>query len=208
MIRKVSRKINDYPIWITQTEAAALRKVTTSTIAYLLRRERLRSKTVNGRKMVCREDAIAFRSSVGRHSKNVMQTALAGLDRDEWITQQEAARLRNLTIYGIKGAIRKGRIRTLKRNNVIFVRKEDVLNYQPRIDFHPEFPLNSVLPSVEDWITVAEAASLRGVSESMITKHVTSQRIRSIKKGDTRLVYREDIIHFKDKPRPGRPKKK
>lgn len=60
----------------------------------------------------------------------------------------------------------------------------------------------------KDWITVAEAVRIRGASESMITTHATQKRIRSIKTGDTRLVYREDIVNFKRKPRTSQLKKR
>ena len=201
----------DHLIWITQTEAAALRKVTTSTIAYLVQRGRLRSKVVNGRRMVFREDVVSFKPARGPVSKSVMKAAMTSVNRDEWITQKEATNLRNLSMGAIKGAIDKGRFRILKSKGVVFVRKEDVLNYRPRIDFHPESPSQSILPrgaNSEDWITVAEAARIRGVDQSTITTQAIHKRIRSIKKGRTRLVYREDIINFKRKPGPGRPKKR
>ncbi len=197
--------------WITQTQAARLRKVTPAAIASLLCRGRLRSKVVKGRKMVFREDVVTFKAARGRPSQIVMQAAIASVSRNEWITQKEAAQLRGVTVHAIKGAIGKGRIRTLKRNGVVFVRKEDVLNYRPRIDFHPASGPQSALPpgaKPEEWITVAEAARIRGVNQGTITTHATSKRIRSIKTGDTRLVYREDILNFKRNPGPGRPKKK
>ncbi len=212
MSTKVIKKLKHSGDWIAQTEAARLRKVSPAAISLLLRRERLRSKVVNGRKMVNREDVITFESGVGgRPSKNVMQAAVASVNRDEWITQKEAAQLRGTTIHAIKWAINNGRIRTLKKEGVLFVMKKDVLNYKPRIDFHPESGPQSALPrgaNPEEWITVAEAARIREVSESMITTHATQKRVRSIKTGDTRLIYREDIVNFKRKPRTSRSKKK
>ncbi len=208
-IRNIKKFTGDN--WLTQTEAARLRRVTPAAIAALLHRGRLRSKVVNGRRMVFREDVVSFKPARGPASKIVMQVAMASVNREEWITQKEAAKLRKLSMGAIKGAIDKGRIRTLKSKGVIFVKREDVLNYRPRINFNPKSGSQSALPvgaNPKEWITVAEAAAIRGVSQSMITKHVTGKRIRSIKTGDTRLVYREDIINFKRKPGPGRPKKK
>ncbi|PWU10399.1 MAG: hypothetical protein C5B47_02180 [Verrucomicrobia bacterium] len=205
------KKIKNSDNWITQTEAARLRKVSPAAIALLLRRGRLRSKVINGRKMVFYEDVITFKPAPGRPSKNVMQAAIASVNRQEWLTQTEAAKLRKLSMGAIKGAIEKGRLRILKSKDVIFVRKEDVLNYRPRIDFRPESPSQSILPpgaSPEDWITVAEAARIRGVDQSTITAQATRDRIRSIKKGRTRLVYREDVVNFKSKKAPGQQPKK
>ncbi len=209
-----SSELSKQGVWITQTEAAALRKVTTATIACLLRSKRLRSKMVAGRKLVHMEDVTNFKplvTGVGRPSRSAKQTAMALINCEEWITQKEAAKLRQITVSGIQTAIKRGRIRVLRKNGIPFVNKQDVLNYRPRIDFHPESGLQNALPpgeNPEDWITVAEAARIRSINQATITRHITRKRIRSIKTGDTRLVYREDIINFKAKPRPGRPKKK
>jgi len=207
------KELTDFENWITQTEAARLRKVTPAAIARLIKRGRLGSKMVAGRRLVYREDVLNFKSLSQEETptKSMREAALAVVDREEWITFREAANLRGITTSGIRTAVQRGRIRFLKKRGVPFVNKQDILNYRPRIDFRPKSGLLSALPrgaKPEDWITVAEAALVRGVSQSTITKHATRKRIRSIKAGDTRLVYREDVINFQDKPRPGRPKKK
>ena len=206
------KKLTDSGDWVTQTEAARLRQVSPAAISLLLRRGRLRSKVIAGRRLIHRKDVLNFHPLArGRPTKSMREAALAVVDREEWITQKEAAKIRGITPNGIRTAVKRGRIRFLKKGDVSFVNKQDVLNYRPRIDFHPESGSQSALPveaNPKEWITVAEAARLRGVSQSMITKHATGNRIRSIKTGNTRLIYREDILNFKRKPGPGRPKKK
>lgn len=200
--------------WITQAEAARLRKVSPAAISRLLRQGRFKSKTVAGRRLVYEKDVLNFeprRCGVGRPSKSITQAALSSVNREKWITVKEASALRHVSASSIRTAVERGRLRMLKKGNVSFVNKQDVLGYRPRIDFHPEVGPQSVLPSganPKEWITVAEASRIRGVNQATITGHVTSQRIRSIKTGDTRLVYKEDIVNFKRKPRTVRPKKK
>ena len=159
-----------------------------------------------------REDVLNFKSLAQETpTKSMREAALAVVDRKEWITIPEAAKLQGITTSGMRTAIKRGRIRCFKKGAVPFVKKQDVLNYRPRIDFHPESGSQNALPhdaKPEEWITVAEAARIRGINQGTITTHATSKRIRSIKTGDTRLIYREDIVNFKRKPRTSRPKKK
>lgn len=197
--------------WITQTEAARLRNVTPAAISDLLDRKRLRCKIVSGRRLVYRRDVLNFEPRApGAPTRVMKEAAVSAINRTEWITQREAAQLRGITTSGIRTAAKRGRIRTLKHGRVSLVNRQDILNYQPRIDFRPRHGSQNTLPNLnpEDWITVAEAAHIRGVAQGTITTHATRKRIRSIKIGNTRLIYREDIINFHDKPRPGRPKNK
>ncbi|MFO0968927.1 MAG: excisionase family DNA-binding protein [Gemmataceae bacterium] len=53
------------------------------------------------------------------------------LSPDDWISQSEAARLRNVTRQAIAKLVRKGRLRTLVLGGHRLVRKSDVLSYQP-----------------------------------------------------------------------------
>lgn len=199
--------------WITQTEAARLRKVTPSAIARLIDRGRIRSKVIARRRLVHREDVSNFKTLAAQETptKIMKEAARAVVDREKWITFREAANLRGITISGIRTAIQRGRIRFLKKRGVPFVNRQDVLNYKPRIDFCPEIGLQSALPpgeKPEDWITVEKAAQIRGITKAAIFMQVSRKRIRSIKLGDTRLVHRQDILGFKRKPQTPRSKKR
>jgi len=214
MSKRKSKKLLGLKKWITQTEAALLRNVSPSTISYLLSKGRLRGEEIDGRRLVFREDVLKFKplaQGVGRPSKHMLKLADAKVDRETWITQKEAAVLRQATVDMITTAIKRGRLRILKVDGISYIYKKDVLAYKPRIDYHPGDMAEPPIPTGEDpenWISVAEAARIRGVKQTTIITHVTRKRIRSIKWGDTRLVHREDIINFKNKSKRGRPKKK
>ncbi len=102
--------------WITQTEAARLRKVSRAAISHLLHRGRLQSKAVNGRRLVYRKDVVKFKPLLqGRPTKSMVNAAEVGVDREEWITIKEAAKLREITASGIRTAVERKRIRMLKK---------------------------------------------------------------------------------------------
>ncbi len=199
--------------WITQREAALLRKVSPAAISFLLRKGRLRSKIISGRRLVRREDVLNFKPlirGVGRPSKYAIEASSAEIDRKEWITQKEAADLRRTAPDVIRAAIKRKRMRTLRKDGVLYVCKKDVLNYRPRVDYRPGDVREIPIPPGEDpkdWISVEKAAQIRDVTEAAILMQVSRKRIRSIKWGDTRLVHRQDILNFKRKPRTQRPKK-
>ena len=58
---------------------------------------------------------------------------------------------------------------------------------------------------LSEWISLAEAARLRGVSRQAISKLVKQGRLKTLNAGGRALVHRENIVSFTKKP-PGRPK--
>jgi excisionase family DNA binding protein len=60
--------------------------------------------------------------------------------------------------------------------------------------------------NVEDLISQAEAARLRGVTRAAIQDLVRRGRIRSINVGGRSLVYRSEIVNY-EQGEPGRPRK-
>jgi excisionase family DNA binding protein len=59
-----------------------------------------------------------------------------------------------------------------------------------------------------DWISLSEAARLRGVSRQAISKLVKQGRLRTLNAGGRPLVYKADVLSFKRLPvgRKGEPK--
>ena len=53
------------------------------------------------------------------------------IDPDEWITQAEAARLRNVTRQAIAKLVNGGRLRTLTVGGRTFVSRADVVAFEP-----------------------------------------------------------------------------
>jgi excisionase family DNA binding protein len=60
---------------------------------------------------------------------------------------------------------------------------------------------------IEQWISQAEAARLRGVSRQAISKLVKAERIRSLEIGGHQLVFKEDVMQFLPRV-AGRPKRR
>ena len=60
--------------------------------------------------------------------------------------------------------------------------------------------------NIDDWISQAEAARLRGVSQERIRQLVQSGRIQSLEVAGRKLVRRSEVESFVPKPE-GRPKK-
>jgi excisionase family DNA binding protein len=66
-----------------------------------------------------------------------------------------------------------------------------------------DFPEKLVSPS--DWISQAQAATLRGVSRQAISNLVRKGRLKSIIIGGHTLVSRAEVVSFRPRS-PGRPR--
>lgn len=62
-----------------------------------------------------------------------------------------------------------------------------------------------VAEKLEDWISQAEAARLRGVTRQAIGKLVAHGRLRTLEAGGRALVSRSEVLSYEPKP-AGRPK--
>jgi excisionase family DNA binding protein len=60
----------------------------------------------------------------------------------------------------------------------------------------------------EDWISQAEAARIRGVSQQAIKNLIVRGRLRSLTIGGKILVLRSEVEAFVAKPKLGRPPKR
>ncbi|WP_175005097.1 helix-turn-helix domain-containing protein [Burkholderia lata] len=60
------------------------------------------------------------------------------LDLSDWITQAEAARLRNVTRQAIARLVANGRLRTLDIGGRLFVNRSDVLAFEPHPPGRPK----------------------------------------------------------------------
>ena len=59
-------------------------------------------------------------------------------DPSDWITQAEAARLRNVTRQAIARLVGNGRLRTLDIGGRSFVNRSDVLDFEPNPPGRPK----------------------------------------------------------------------
>ena len=60
------------------------------------------------------------------------------VDLSDWITQAEAARLRNVTRQAIARLVGNGRLRTLEIGGRLFVNRSDVLTFEPHPPGRPK----------------------------------------------------------------------
>jgi excisionase family DNA binding protein len=60
----------------------------------------------------------------------------------------------------------------------------------------------------EDWISQAEAARVRGVSQQAIKNLIVRKRLQSLKIGGKILVRRSEVESFVAQPKLGRPRMK
>ena len=60
-----------------------------------------------------------------------MSSDLRGFDPSNWISQAEAARIRNVTRQAISQLVKAGRIRTLEIGGRTLVQRQDVEEFSP-----------------------------------------------------------------------------
>jgi hypothetical protein len=63
-------------------------------------------------------------------------------------------------------------------------------------------------PTLEDWISQADAARIRGISRQAIQKLVQNGRLKTLKIGGRTFVSQKEISQFNPKPRGRRKKQK
>jgi hypothetical protein len=59
---------------------------------------------------------------------------------DEWISQAEAARIRQVSRQAISRLIKRGRLATRTVAGYVLVRRRDVLEFEPRAAGRPRIP--------------------------------------------------------------------
>jgi excisionase family DNA binding protein len=141
------------------------------------------------------------------------------LNPDAWLTQAEAARLRNVSPQAISTLIKRGRLtifmvggkKRLRRSQVDVFQSlppgpESRLRHGKRINKY----LNNASEneeSLQKYISQAEAARIRGVSNQAIADLIVRRRLTTIKVAGRTLVLRSEIESFAARPK-GRPPKK
>lgn len=56
----------------------------------------------------------------------------------QWITQAEAARIRGISRQAINKLVKAGKIQTLEISSVIFVSKEEIEKFKPKLAGRPK----------------------------------------------------------------------
>jgi hypothetical protein len=141
------------------------------------------------------------------------------LNSDVWLTQAEAARLRNVSPQAISTLIKRGRLtifvvrgkKRLKRSEVeVFQSLPPGPEPKRRHKGHANKYLNNTSEDEEDfqkYISQAQAARIRGVSNQAIADLIFRRRLTTIKVAGHTLVLRSEIESFVARPK-GRPLQK
>lgn len=76
--------------------------------------------------------------SISRNPLTTSTNNCPPVDLSDWITQAEAARLRNVTRQAIARLVGNGRLRTLEIGGRFFVNRSDVLAFEPHPPGRPK----------------------------------------------------------------------
>lgn len=116
----------------------------------------------------------------------------------EWITTSEAAELTGYSIPDIHRVKQSGELTVVKRGNMLFFRRKEVLEYIQEIE---ERKNTDGIAEEEtftpgEWITTSEAAELTGYSIPNIHRAKQSGRLKAIKRGNMLFFRREEILEY------------
>ena len=145
MSTRINKKF-DPGAWISQEEAARFRGVRPQTIASFVKRGRLTSIMVAGRRLVRRSEIESFDSRpLGRPSKrqevsghhNQVSSALVN---DDWISQADAAKLRGVSRQAISSLLKRKRLTAVKMAGRTLVLRSEVEAFEKisKFDLPPQ----------------------------------------------------------------------
>jgi excisionase family DNA binding protein len=141
------------------------------------------------------------------------------LHSDVWLTQAEAARLRNVSPQAISTLIKRGRLTTFMVGGKKRLKRSEVEVFQslppgPESERRHGKHVNKYLTNTSEneegfqkYISQAEAARFRGVSNQAIADLIVRRRLTTIRVAGRTLVLRSEIESFAARPK-GRPPKK
>ena len=147
---------------------------------------------------------------------------------ESYISQAEASRIRGVSQQAIADLIRRGRLTTVSVADRTLVLRSEVEAFvaQPRTGRPPKKRTGIKTPKVlgktktstkstarthkedlEKYISCAEAARIRGVSQPAIVDLIHRSRLRTVSVAGKTLLFRSEVEGFVPQPRTGRPPK-
>ena len=170
----------DASAWITQSEAARLRGVSRQAIASLSKKNRFKTLNIGGKDLVYRMDVVNYQNQPrGPKSRK----------KHGEIESTQPQDRRSLTVKQSESMISGKKNQDINRLNT------STIKYQ-----------QSVKPG--DWISQAEAARIRGVSQQAIVNLIHRGRLTTISMADRTVVLRSEVENFIAQPKGGRPPKR
>jgi predicted DNA-binding protein (UPF0251 family) len=178
-IRSSGEDTFDASAWISQSEAARLRGVSRQAIASLAKKNRFKTLNIGGKDLVNRMDVVNYQNQPrGPKSKEKHNEKESPPPQDR---RPPTVKQSESRISGKKNE-RDNRLRTLTDQSQ-----------------------QSVKPG--DWISQAEAARIRGVSQPAIVKLIRRGRLTTVNMAGRTVVLRSEVENFIAQPKGGRPPK-
>ena len=179
-LRRGDENILDISAWISQSEAARLRGVTRAAISALVKRNRLKTLKIAGKNLLNRIDIENYQPQPrGPKPKKIHKEVESTPTTDR----------RTSTANQSESRISSKKNQDINRFNISTKRHE-----------------KSVKPG--DWISQAEAARIRGVSQQAIVNLIRRGRLTTVNMAGRTVVLRSEVENFMAQPKGGRPPKK
>lgn len=132
------------------------------------------------------------------------------LNRKQWISKSEAARLRGVSRQAIWELVRRGRLVPAIYGRRMYLRRSDVLNFKYRKKGRrSRIPASEVIASLKrkrldpaKWFSMTEASQELGVTHQVVSALVRRGRLRALTSNGKTLVLRSSLESFKEQ-RPG-----
>ena len=141
-----------------------------------------------------------------------------------YVSQAEAARIRGVSPQAIADLIRRCRLKTVRLAGRILVLRSEVEAFvaQPKTGRPPKKGIKrlnvelgksktstkSAAKIFKEYISRAEAARIRGVSQPAIVDLIRRGRLKTVSVGRQTLLFRSEVEGFEPRPRTGRPSNK
>ena len=146
-----------------------------------------------------------------------MTTSTNNDEFDQFVSPARAARIIGISKQSIANLIRRGHFKTKTAAGRILLLRTEVAAFAPRPKGRPAKGSSAkkapkpaeVLNkgSASDYVSQAEAARIRGVSQQAIANLIRRGRLATISVVGRTLVRRSDVEAFLAKPKLGRPPK-
>jgi excisionase family DNA binding protein len=164
-----------------------------------------------------------------RYHKYLRNESTTRKNLESYISQAEAARIRGVSQQAIADLIRRGRLTTVSVADRTLVLRSEVEAFVPqsRTGRPPKEKTGMRTPKevlgktktstkaaarthkedLEKYISRAEAARIRGVSQPAIVDLIHRGRLRTVNVAGKTLLFRSEVEGFVPQPRTGRPPK-
>jgi predicted DNA-binding protein (UPF0251 family) len=169
----------DASAWISQSEAARLRGVSRQAIASLAKKNRFKTLNIGGKDLVNRLDVVNYQPKPRGPKPQ---------ERHKDVESTQPPDRRASTTKQSESRISSKKNQSINRLNT------STRRYQ-----------HSVKPG--DWISQAEAARIRGVSQQAIVNLIRRGRLTTVNMAGRTVVLRSEVENFIAQPKGGRPSK-